>query len=81
MFGDRFGIGQEETIDINTFDEAYKDLARATELSVQSSYAMAVEQAREIISSDKYDQKLSRCDFNSSLDSSFDYDVAHFLAA
>ena len=78
---DMFGIGQEETIDINTFDEAYKDLARATELSVQSSYAMAVKQAREIISSDKYDQKLSRCDFNSSLDSSFDYDVAHFLAA
>ena len=81
MFGDMFGIGQEETIDINTFDEAYKDLARATELSVQSSYAMAIKQAREIISSDKYDQKLSRCDFNSSLDSSFDYDVAHFLAA
>ena len=81
MFGDMFGIGQEETIDINIFDEAYKDLARATELSVQSSYAMAVKQAREIISSDKYDQKLSRCDFNSSLDSSFDYDVAHFLAA
>ena len=81
MFGDVFGFGQEETVDINTFDEAYNDLARATELSVQSSYAMAVIQARGIISSDQYDQELSRGDFNSSLDPSFDYDVAHFLAA
>ena len=81
MFGDMFGFGQEETVDINTFDAAYEDLAQATELSVQSSYAQAVKRARGIISDEKYDQELSRGDFSSSLDPAFDYDVAHFLAA
>lgn len=81
MFGDMFGFGQEETVDINTFDAAYGDLAQATELSVQSSYAQAVKRARGIISDEKYDQELSRGDFSSSLDPAFDYDVAHFLAA
>ena len=34
MFGDMFGFGQEETVDINTFSASYEDLENATETSV-----------------------------------------------
>ena len=81
MFGDMFGFGQEETVDVNTFEASYEDLASAVEGSVQSSYAQAVDKAWGIISNEKYDQELSRGDFSGSLSSSFDYDTAHFLAA
>lgn len=81
MFGEIFGFEQEETVDINTFDASYEDLEKATETSVQSAYAQAVQKARGILSSEKYDQELSKGEFNSSLDDSFNYDTAHFLAA
>lgn len=81
MFGDMFGFGQEETVDVNTFEASYEDLASAVESSVQSSYAQAVDKAWGIISNGKYDQELSRGDFSGSLGSSFNYDTAHFLAA
>ena len=81
MFGDMFGFAQEETVDVNTFEASYEDLASAVEGSVQSSYAQAVDKAWGIISNEKYDQELSRGDFSGSLSSSFDYDTAHFLAA
>ena len=81
MFGDMFGFGQEETVDVNTFEASYEDLASAIEGSVQSSYAQAVDKALGIISNEKYDQELSRGDFSGSLSSSFNYDTAHFLAA
>ena len=81
MFGDVFGFGQEKTVDVNTFEASYEDLASAVESSVQSSYAQAVDKAWGIISNEKYDKELSRGDFSSSLGSSFDYDTAHFLSA
>ena len=81
MFGDMFGFGQEETVDVNTFEASYEDLESAVKGSVQSSYAQAVDKAWGIISNEKYDQELSRGDFSGSLGSSFDYDTAHFLAA
>ncbi len=81
MFGDMFGFGQEETIDVNTFEASYDDLALAVEGSVQNAYAQAVDNALGIISNEKYDQELSRGDFAGSLSSSFDYDTAHFLSA
>ena len=81
MFGDMFGFGQEETVDVNTFEASYEDLASVVESSVQSSYAQAVDKAWGIISNEKYDKELSRGDFSSSLGSSFDYDTAHFLSA
>ena len=81
MFGDMFGFGQEETVDVNTFEASYEDLESAVKGSVQSSYAQAVDKALGIISNEKYDQELSRGDFSGSLGSSFNYDTAHFLAA
>ena len=81
MFGDVFGFGQEKTVDVNTFEASYEDLASAVESSVQSSYAQAVDKAWGIISNEKYDQELSRGEFSGSLGSSFNYDTAHFLAA
>ena len=81
MFGEMFGFGQEETVDVNTFEESYYDLANAVEGSVQNAYSQAVDRAWGIISNEKYDQELSRGDFSGSLGGSFDYDTAHFLAA
>ena len=81
MFGDMFGFGQEETVDVNTFDSSYSDLSLAVEGSVQSAYAQAVRKAQGILSDEKYDQEYSKGDFLSSLDASFDYDVEYFLAA
>lgn len=81
MFSDMFGFGQEETVDVNTFEASYEDLESAVEGSVQSAYAQAVDKAWGIISNEKYDQELSRGDFSSSLVSSFNYDTAHFLSA
>lgn len=81
MFGEMFGFEQEAPVDINTFSASYDDLSIAVEDSVQSAYAQAVQKTRGIISNEKYDQELSRGDFMSSLDGSFNYDTAHFLAA
>jgi hypothetical protein len=81
MFSEMFGFDQEETVDVNTFEASYEDLASAVEGSVQNSYAQAVDKAWGIISNEKYDKELSRGDFSSSLGSSFDYDTAHFLSA
>jgi len=81
MFGEMFGYGQEETVDVNTFEASYDDLAKFVEGSVQSAYAQAVDKAWGIISNEKYDQELSRGDFSGSLESTFDYDTAHFLSA
>ena len=81
MFGDMFGFGQEETVDVNTFDSSYSDLSLAVEVSVQSAYAQAVRKAQGILSDEKYDQEYSKGEFLSSLDASFDYDVEYFLAA
>ena len=81
MFGDMFGFGQEETVDINTFDASYDDLSLAVEGSVQSAYAQAVRKAQGILSDDKYDQEYSKGEFLTSLDEAFDYEVEYFLAA
>ena len=81
MFGDMFGFGQVETVDINTFDASYDDLSLAVEGSVQSAYAQAVRKAQGILSDDKYDREYSKGDFLTSLDEAFDYDVEYFLAA
>lgn len=81
MFGEMFGFEQEESVDVNTFNASYDDLSIAVEGSVQNAYAQAVQRAQGIISNEKYDQELSRGDFKGSLDGSFNYDTAHFLAA
>ena len=81
MFGDMFGFGQEEAVDINTFNASYDDLSLAVEGSVQSAYAQAVRKAQGIMADEKYDHEYSKGDFLTSLDEAFDYDVEYFLAA